>query len=248
MTLSAAVMHVPDVPIRRALLADLLRGLGQQEMRDRLAKFTIVRDTRRDGVWPTARRAWMSAGDAGVTHHMVIQDDATPCRDFLAGVHCLIEAAPASPICLFDMSKATKDALAAGSNWVSRTSLSSALAIVMPVTMALDAIRWADAHVLPSLVHDDVRFSMYFQSQGIVVLGTAPSLVEHAGDESLVGNPRFLPGRKERRAAIFIGRNMSALSIDWAQTVASPTKGWSHSPSEYRQYLIKDGVDEAGAG
>lgn len=233
MSLSVSVMHVPDVAARRASLTTLLRGLGNS------ADVEVIKDTRRIGVWPMARRAWLSAGRGGVSHHLLLQDDALPCADLVATCELLAGLAPESPICLFDMSKATKDAVAAGTNWVARSSLSSSLGLIMPVDLAHNAVRWADQNVIPSLVHDDVRFSMYFQAIGRLVMLTAPSLVEHVGDESLVGNPRFLPGRKERRASLFIGAGVSGLSIDWAATVKQPLRGWSHAPREYEAYRIR---------
>lgn len=239
MKISAAIMHVPDEPERRASLSDLLRRLGSDAIAKHLTRLDIVKDTKRAGVWPTARRAWMAGGHAGATHHLLLQDDALPCRDLLAAVHVLVETMPDHPICLFDMSSAATFALAEGKHWVARSSLSSTLGIVMPIQLAMDAIRWADYCVTPDLVHDDVRFSMYLQSIGRLVMVTAPSLVEHVGDKSLVGNPRYLPGRKERRAGRFLGAAASALDIDWHASAPSPYAAWSHSPSEYTKYRIR---------
>lgn len=235
MRMSAAVMHVPDSAVRRAMLSGLLIRMGQDVVRDRLDGFTVVKDAKREGVWPTARKAWLSAAGSA-THHLVIQDDAILCLDFIIGVERLVECAPESPILMYDMTKATTEALSKGTNWIVRSSMSTALAVVMPVDMAIAAIKWADANVVPSLVHDDVRFSMYFQDHKIPILSTAPSLVDHGGDESLVGNPRYLPGRRERKARKFIGATVSATSIDWAATVSRPYRAPSHPPSEYAQY------------
>ena len=233
MSLSVSVMHVPDVAARRASLTTLLRALGRSH------EIQIVKDVKRQGVWPTARKAWMGAGMRGETHHLLIQDDALPCRDLIATCELFIDLAPNAPFCLFDMSKATKEAVASGTNWVSRGSLSSSLGLLMPVSLARAAIDWADYCVTPTLVHDDVRFSMYFQAIGRLVLLPAPSLVEHVGDESLVGNPRFLPGRKERKASLFIGADVSGLSIDWAASINQPYVGASHPSSEYVRYRIR---------
>lgn len=242
-TLSLAIRHVPSVADRRVLLADLIASLGgAKTIAAQTTSYEVTEDWTRAGAWPTARRAWQAAARSTATHHLVMEDDGIACGDFLATVKRCIAEFPNSPISFFDMSKAITGAIAAGGHWAQRTSLSSAVAIVMPASHALAAPYWADRHVAPTLRHHDVRLSMYFQSLAIPVMYTAPCLVEHAGKESLLGHG-VLPGNRQRVASAFIGRDVSGLTIDWTRGAARPYRGWSHSPSEYDEYRI--GAEES---
>lgn len=234
MTLSVAVMHVPDVAERRAMLADLLRSLGGKEEIGRETTYFEVTEDRERSVWETARRAWLASKRSSATHHLVLQDDALVCRDFLATVKECIEYFPTFPISFFDMSKAVKEAVSRGSHWMQRSSLSSAVAIVMPSSEAVASIAWADANVLPMVPHDDARLTMYFQHKGKPIIYTAPCLVEHVGDRSVSGHGT-LPGRR-RVASLVLDSGLSGLSVDWSAGASKPHKGWSHAPSEYDIY------------
>lgn len=237
-SLSLAIRHVPQIVERRVLLSDLLKSMGGRQAIEReTVYFEVTNDPGRTGAWPTARRAWLAAARSAATHHLVMEDDAIACRDFLPAVKRCIEEFPNSPISYFDMSKAIKEALAKGSHWAQRTSISTALAISAPSGHAVKAIRWADANVTPDLPYGDVRLSMYYQEMGIPVMYTAPCLVEHMGDKSLLGHG-VLPGNRRRVAGAFIGREVSGLDIDWSKGSARPHKGWSHPRSEYDEYRI----------
>lgn len=73
--ISYAVMHAPWSG-RGPYVAELLAALPGAQ---------LVTDDWRQGVWPTARRAW-SAHHAHATHHVVVQDDAVLPSDFLERV------------------------------------------------------------------------------------------------------------------------------------------------------------------
>lgn len=243
MRLSLAVMHASFDADRRAMLLGLERALGGRIGLDTHTDgWNYVKDGSRDGVWPTARRAWLDYRRWNTTHHLVIQDDIAICRDFLPSVKAALEAQPDHPVSFFDLSRSITDAQAKGVSWAVRKSLSMAQAVAIPTAMIGPAVDWIDTHIRPTAEGDDERFSAYFLSHKIEVWYTVPSLVEHVDNGvSLLGHPDKLPTGKRRVAASFIGTRVSGLSIDWTAGVERPHRGWSHSLSEYDRIMLKEG-------
>lgn len=243
--LGLAIQHAAFAPERTAMLRRLFFGLGGSEtIRRETVCFALVKDDNRAGVWPTARRCWLAGVGSSVTHYLVLQDDAIPCPDFLKVAKITAELVPNHPISYFDMSKTIPDALALGLHWAVRGSLSSAVAVLMPIALATEGLKWIGQHVRPDYIHDDYRWSYFFQSQGIDVWYTAPSLVEHGGlGHSLLGNPDKLPsntqaGGKWRVASSIIPKDVSALSIDWTKGLDRPHRGASLSKRVYDQMRL----------
>lgn len=111
--LSLAIMHLPADANRRAMVIDMQRRMGGQAGLGRdTVYWEITEDRHREGVWPTARRAWMAcARGAGQTHHLVMQDDAIPCRDFLSGAKAALDAVPDKVVTFFANRKVITEAV-----------------------------------------------------------------------------------------------------------------------------------------
>lgn len=172
-----------------------------------------------NNVWDTARRSWLSY-DKSATHHLVIQDDALVCLDFLDAAQNAAAMAPNWPICFsaieYKVSKQFyRRAMANGDTWypVSGRGV-SAVSLMIPTRMIggmLEGCQDIDTE------HDDVRISQYFKRRGTPVLLSVPSLVDHRKSESLVGNTQH----RNRGVLGFIGQDTSGLSIEW-QSVSDP--------------------------
>ena len=195
--LSTAVMtHPGRLTAARRLCAELA------ELRP-----VIALDTdpgRPDSVARNAQRAW-AAADADATHHLVLQDDVTPCPGFAPG---LLDA----------VARRTGDALSLFTEWGSATSYAVRLA-------ALAGRRWApviDPYVptvglvLPGSAarafaacgaslapQDDVGMGLLLAELGVSAHVAVPNPLEHLGMQSLVGND-------------FMGERRAALSGPWA--------------------------------
>jgi hypothetical protein len=232
-------MHAAFDAERRSMMTGLMRDLGGWDTLNReTAGWAVVKDGSRDGVWPTARRAWLEGLRYSGTHHLVLQDDIAVCQDLIPTVKKLVEMVPDNPISLFDLSRAITDALAKGSHWATRRSLSMAQGVVVPTDMILPILNWIPDHIQDDAEGDDERFSVYFLSHGIDVWYPAPSLVEHVDNgHSLLKHPDKLPTGKRRIAAAFIGKDQSGLSIDWTAGLDKPHKGWSHTLRDYERIL-----------
>jgi hypothetical protein len=172
---------------------------------------------RGEGLWDTARRAW-GIYDPAATHHLVLQDDALPCRDLLAGVeNALAHIPPAAPVSLYygtphpDARGVAGKRIAAekanewNASFIILPSLHWGLALMLPTSVIADMLRFcADGEG-----GDDERIGQYMRDvREERCWYTWPSLVEHGGRESLVGHG-------DTTAYNFVGTDASALDLAW---------------------------------
>lgn len=205
LALSVAIMHHPS---RDGLMPWLLRRLGREDV-------TVVTDHDGDGPWPTARRAWQ-ARDPSATHHLLLQDDALLCDDFLHGVvwaTIAVGGAPTSFFYLHGGRKVIDPIVARGDHWC-RIRDVSGVAVCLPTWMVDDFLTWVDAHIAPEMPYDDTRLSLYLQSTQQDVWLTVPSLVDHLSVKSIIH-----ARASHRQARHFLGSTRSAKEIDWNRGV-----------------------------
>jgi hypothetical protein len=208
--LSAAVMAHPD---RGQEVTELVAALDRP--------VTIYWDSEGppsgsgDRVWRTARGAW-SLADPDADWHVLIQDDAAPCADFLAGLERALAFVPQDavvspylgtgrnvPIRWEAMARAADTA---GATWVRSQKLMWGVCIVLPVKLIGEMIAYADKR---AGVPDDMRVAGWAEKTSREVWYTWPSLVDHLAVPSLTKHKA-----RERVARRWHGG--SALEINWA--------------------------------
>jgi hypothetical protein len=191
---------------RADLVADLVDRLGvdaDRVMWDRIGN-----------QWDTAVRAWRHH-DPDADWHLVIEDDALPCRDLLAGVARGLARLPVQSTASLYMGEsgrrwtrhATRGAGRRGPTWVKVSRLIWGVAMLAPVSSIANMLEWCEAHPVPTYDHRVSRY--YFHRLAWPTFYAWPCLVEHRDVESLRGGPRG------RHAARFVGEDFSALDIDW---------------------------------
>ncbi|GAA4785528.1 hypothetical protein [Streptomyces ziwulingensis] len=169
----------------------------------------------------TARAAWAAVGkDAG--HHVVIQDDVVLSRDFAAHVARAVREFPDTPLAWYANwnswnGAATRAAALQGASWVPAVpgEWTPSLALVLPredVEALLDVVPEHPAERHP----DDAVLARELARRGRQVLISVPNRVEHADQDSLVGNDVYGP----RRAACFA--DGAAAGVGPSGTVADP--------------------------
>ncbi len=185
-TLSTAIMHAPWARDR----ADTVRTLTH-ELRG-AHRVTVVQDTKREGIWPTARRAWMAASG---THHLVLQDDAELCSGFVKQAMAAIESNPDAAISFFNFAgKAATKARDMGVPWLDLAGHATALAVAMPSSWVHPWMVWCRDHIAPDFRHDDTRLQVWLAVTDRPMWFTIPCLVDHLGDKtSIAGNRPPLP-------------------------------------------------------
>lgn len=212
--LSVAIMAHPK---RQAFVEDLQGHFPEAE---------VVWDRRNDR-WDTGRRSLL-AFDPKASHHLVIQDDALPCRDLLPALEQAVKHSGEHPLGLY-VGHASMDVLNAvkaaredgGPPWLAMEGPWWGPGIVFPTEQIRDIVAWGDNQ--PRIPNYDRRITRFYASRGIECWYTLPSLVDHRPGEV---NPSLVPGRTSlnRVAQWFIGDG-SPLEIDWSREPAAIDHG-----------------------
>jgi hypothetical protein len=206
-------------------------------------------------IWRNARTAWEMAAP-GATHHVLIQDDALVCADFLAGLEKALAFVPPDAIVSPYLGMGSNvparwetvanRATAAGARWIRSDTVMWGVCLVMPTALIPDMITWADRK---AGIPDDMRVGGYAKRHGLEVWYPWPSLVDHRADMASLTKHRA----RERVARRFLSR--SALALDWSgEVVTDPilarrTAGRS-GPSQRvaDSRLSRDGTSETLSG
>jgi len=237
MKVSISIMHTPRDPKRRSQIRDLSSQLQKVG-----ASFEIVEDRHQEGVWPTARRAWLTAARRS-TNAVVLQDDIELVPGFYGYLVDAINSRPYDVLSLFSMRKAIREAHEKGLSWIYGQSVSSALGLVLPSTDVYPFIKFCDRFIKADYKHDDARLALYLLTKGLYVFYTVPCLVEHTlPEESLVGHPGTIGGRP-RTAALFLpdytDYQFNNHEAEWDGVNASIDNYKKALKDEYYQYHTK---------
>lgn len=173
-----------------------------------------------DRVWRVARGAWALA-DPDADFHVLIQDDALPAADLLAGLELALEHVPADALVSpylgrgrnvphrWEVMGVQADKL--GASWVRTQKLMWGVCLVAPAKLLPEMIAWCDQKAgMP----DDMRVGAWFERTGREVWYTWPSLVDH----------RTVPSLTKHRATERVARKHhqgSALRLDWTGPVVT---------------------------
>lgn len=224
--LAIAVTHVPTDPRRRSDLISIRRRIPEIQLH-------IIEDRLRRGIWLTVRAAWLTLAAGGATHGLVLADDMLPARGFYGAALRAIDEQPHVPICFFTMRDKTLVARArnADSAWAVSADGGIGGAVLMPLDLASEFIRWADQHVSPDYPHDDGRLALWCILTGRQTWVTVPSILEHQGNGySLVSHGG------NRVAAWYVD---DATSIDWSRGAQQPVKATVMLGPDTRQELAR---------
>ena len=220
---------------RAHLVPELVERLG-------LTDDDVIWDRRNDR-WDTGRRAW-EAIDQTAEWGMVVQDDALPCADLIAGMEKALERVPpnvlVSPyIGTRRPSKGKIDAIVneaahAKAAFIEMPSLNWGVAITAPTRIINGMLPWCDVQTYPNYDRRIGRYAIDVLRMGTWC--TFPSLVDHRDIPSLIGHG------DGRVAHHFIGEDASALHVNWdagsvrmsaSRTVARFTGDRSGAPGPY---------------
>lgn len=173
--------------------------------------------------WAVGRRAW-EAHDSGADWHLVLQDDVLAAEDLLGGLEeALAVVGDVGLVSAYtgtgrpdqrNVKRALAAADARGHAWMSTRSLNWGPAILLPVAVIPDMLRWC-SHGSKTRQNYDYRIGLWARDvMRWRTWYTVPSLVEHRGLPSLVGHDT---GPVRRAHRFHAG---SALDIDWTATPA----------------------------
>ena len=229
--LSIAIQHTPYRPERRKWAQEMIEHLRSENRSENPSiPLAVIRDTRREGCWPTYRRTLEAAGQA--SHHLVLQDDLKLCKDFIRSVKEVIRARPENVIALYTNTRSVFTARDRGESWVERSGAAGP-AVIWPTDLIAEFLQWQDRHIDRNFPWDDVRVSMWLIKTSKRAFATVPSLTQHlgCGFSTLGLNGPF------KVAAWYIGNDRSALEIDWSQGLSSPVKDATHIHPEWWEHF-----------
>jgi hypothetical protein len=211
------------VKLSAVIMAHQKRAHFVEELKGQLDRELEVVWDRRGDRWDTGARAMMTY-DPTAQYHLVIQDDAVPCRDLLAGTEKALSSLPEddSAVALYagrvrpfrEQVARVVEGTTEETSWL-RLDLHWGVGIIMPTRLIPEMVRWGNRHTRTA--NYDKRVSRWLRLKRVPTYYTWPSLVDHRDSESLV------PGRiaKGRTAYQFLGTDNSALEVNWEGGVVS---------------------------
>ncbi|HSS22491.1 MAG TPA: hypothetical protein VLL54_20640 [Pyrinomonadaceae bacterium] len=220
MNLSIAIQHTPDDSYRRTWVEAMLQKLRNEEP---ALPIHVVEDKERHGSWPTYRRTLMTAN--GASHHLILNDDVSLCKDFLAAARKAISARPKNIISLYTNSPYVFTARQRGESWIEK-SLVAGPAIIWPTALIREFIDWERVHIRTDFPWEDARVSMWLYKTCRRAFATVPSLAQHLGYKaSLIGL-----NASSKVATWYVGDQRSALEIDWSRGLTA----WIRDPERVK--------------
>lgn len=147
-------------------------------------------DFKSAGVWPNCRQAWRLF-DPMAEYHVVVQDDAIVCENFLVRAQEVIEKSGGDKAISFYFGKrgnmTEESAAALKRGFALRPSPTWGVAICLRTEWIMSMLEYADKLSNPQ---DDYRIAAFLKHKKIATYFPMPSLVDHRQHEkSLVGDP-----------------------------------------------------------
>jgi GR25 family glycosyltransferase involved in LPS biosynthesis len=156
---------------------------------------------RGSGIWPTCRAAW-EMHDPSADYHLVLQDDAILCKDFVYHLHNVTKKQRIYSLYMgwrTNIEPLVKHAIKYNIKNIIRNKLNHGIAIVLPTALICPMLEFGDKMDIPQ---DDTRINEFIRSIGKKVYYPIPSLVDHRSElPSLVGDT----GGLIRKACSFRG-------------------------------------------
>lgn len=191
---------------------------------------------RKNDRWDTGRRALL-AYDKSADWHVVVQDDAILCPNFLPGVEAALASVPLEVPVSFYTGKtrpfhayvkgAVEGCKQSGKTWFTMRGPLWGPAIALPTVYIDDLV--ADCDRWDNIPNYDLRIGEWFTERKIQCWYSVPSLVDHRVGEE---NPSLVKGRyghDGRVAFEFIG-DRDPTDIAWdgePYVLGDPTSWWS---------------------
>ena len=150
------------------------------------------------GLWENCKRSWQLYNPK-LEYHLVVQDDAIICDDFIKKAEEVIIKAKGKAISFYygyrgnlirEAAKGMRDGFLIGPvRW--------GIAICLPTVLIKSMIQECSRMTIKQ---DDTRIKQYLKNHKIRTYFPIPSLIDHRAENSLVGDPG-----KGRKAFYFIG-------------------------------------------
>lgn len=225
--------------ISAVIMAHKRRAPFVEQLLKQLGSIEVIWDER-DDRWDTGRRALL-AFDPAADWHLVVQDDAIPAPDLLAGVERAVASVPdPRPLGFYVGSMGEHRLLVdhareIGASWIELRGPKWGVAIALPTEHIRRLVRWCDRQ--GQIGNYDTRIMERYRRRGVRCWYSVPSLVDH---RPVRENPSLIPGRTADRRAHYFATG-SALEIDWKSTAVQPRVHFRHRDSGHRRSALVGG-------
>lgn len=224
---------VTGVTPRRELYTELLSQLDEEAKRLGGRSIDLVLDvkmTRR--CWTGHRMAYRVGlrADPTADWHVVLEDDALVCRNFIAGVEAALSVVPPrGPVVLYHQAHALRDLGESG--WAYSTTNIYDVAVALPRALIPEFLDWSTANVRPTHPHPGDHMSLWCMHTNRVFMIAWPCLVEHRDGRSMLGHSNF--GRPRKAAGW--AYDLDPTKLDWTRRLNEPLqiKGLPMSAFKY---------------
>lgn len=223
-TLSVSVMAVPE---RRNMVRENLVPI--------LPESTYISyDINHKGIWWNSRNCW-SHYSSEATHHLVIQDDALPCNNFIEHVQEILSINNDNIICFYlgnAWTSKINTLLKNNRHWLVRDCGVASVALIIPTKWIPDMLVFGERYFSKSeTMNEDNRIACWQYIRKHPTWYPIPELVDHIGNgKSVIGH-----GSKNNFAGTFL-KNYP--QTDWTQGLSSPIIYKSHI-RELQPYINK---------
>lgn len=156
----------------------------------------------------TAKKAWLAPIEPGETHRAVFPDDVEVCDNFKEICEQIVTTHPDSIISLFCWRgiESNEQFKNLPTPYI-KSKLVIGMGIIMPVQYIEPCFEWIKV-TYDDNIADDAAIQYWAEHNGVQVITTIPSLVQHLGDDSILS-----PGTFIRRSAYF--DKQISTDIDW---------------------------------
>lgn len=189
----------PDL-VSCAVMAHPARKLKAEWVQGHLEGAPIIYDEKSDR-WDTGRRSMLAGIDPArpARFHLVVQDDALPCANFMDHVRAALSTLERGPVAFYmgrtgrspRLNRASlESARARGLCWLPWQGPWWGVAVAVETKDIAPMIEWGDGR--PDILNYDRRMARYFDSIGRRCMYSIPSLVDHRNGLS---EPSLIPGR-----------------------------------------------------
>ena len=227
--LSIAIMAVPE---RRALVFELLEILNK--------RVPVLWDIGHKGAKWNAERAWSSiSGNA--THHLVLQDDAIPCRNFISLAENALDHSDDALVTFFNPRKEIVKAKERGDSWVRMTSFQWAQATALPVGRVSQFLRWSKNSLSKEYPHDDVALGIFAELADLPIYCTVPNLVDHRNPKEVKSDLGH--NTPSSRTSYDFLADQDGYKIDWSKGLKNPLIiRYPSGLNDYKTWLKKSSI------
>ena len=140
----------------------------------------------------TAKKAWLSSVGEGVTHRVALADDVEVCDGFLDICNEIAEAHPKSIISFFpyEFMKKNPEIENLDTPYL-KAHILSGCAIMMPVEYIEPCFAYVKKR-FNDICADDEGNQAWADANGVEILTTIPSIIQHIGDDSIANKGCFI--------------------------------------------------------